>query len=564
LTNMKVNTTTWAYNLTSNGWNWLTDANNQFSFNAVIDSNDWTLTSNARALKAYPNLFEYIWQKNASMAPNGLYDKIGLHRLIKTGVTLKGVVLILPGTYGSGEFLASNPTTDNYTMTENESQAVYWANRDYDVYAMDYRTHFVPDSLNPLPPGSLNSSKLSFMSNWGWDQWMSDINEAVNKVKEMSGAASIFMGGQSFGGRATMNYAATFPLNVRGIILMDGGNASRNTTPTNTYNLTAALAQENVAQNWYLVTPALPGSTPLSTAFKYLAQYALANPGAPAFNPYTNTTFGPPVNPLTNKTFANITEVFGFIMQSAAMTNTTGGYMKASTLIRTFATMDMFWPDRLNLEYNAYMNWNNCPYVTRDFDDNFQYVNVPLIGFTSQLYGLPRAGPVGNIANPDVTKVVLSGYGHLDVFEGLFSARDVSEPAYQWMNNRMPAPPLTPTPVPTQQPISTPAPTAQPTTTPASTPTATAAPTAAPPSQTPTPTSAPTPAPTSTPTNTNTPRLTQAPTIPPETASPSPDPTSTSNTETFALSTEATYAIAAAIIIAIIVAIAIVIKRKEK
>ena len=396
---------------------------------------DWTLVTNGRALKAYPTLQEYIWQKNANMAPNGPYDKIGLHRLIKADVTPKGVIVMLPGTYGSGEMLTSNPTTDNWTLTENESQAIYWANRNYDVYAMDYRTHFVPDNLNPLPPASINSTQLSFMANWGWDQWMSDINEVVNKAKIVSSSPVVFLAGMSFGGRATMNYATIYPQNLRGIILLDGGNASANTAPTNQYNLTAALAQENAAQTWFYLNPNLPGSTPLSPSFKYLGQYALANPGAPNINPFTNTPFGFPVNPLTGKPFANITDSFGFLFQYAGMTNITGGNMNTTTLVRFFATMDMFWPDRINLEYNAYMGWNNCPYVTKDFDDNFKNVNIPLIGFTSQNYGLPKGGPIGNIANADVTRTLLKGYGHIDVFEGIYSSRDISEPVYQWLLN---------------------------------------------------------------------------------------------------------------------------------
>jgi hypothetical protein len=183
---------------------------------AASPDTGWTLVTDARAMKGYPNLVEYVWQKNASMAPNGIYDKIGLHRLVQTGITPKGVVFINPGTYGSGEALTSNPTTDNYTKIENESQAIYWANRGFDIYAIDYRTHFVP--------ATLNTSQLGFMANWGWDQWISDINEALNKAKETSGVSSVFMAGQSFGGRATMNYATVYSQDVKGIILLDGGN----------------------------------------------------------------------------------------------------------------------------------------------------------------------------------------------------------------------------------------------------------------------------------------------------------------------------------------------------
>ena len=123
---------------------------------------DWTLIYDGRGVKAYPNLREYVWQKNATMEPHGIYDKIGLHRLVKTGITPKGVVFICAWGDGSGESLASNPPTDNFTRNENATCALYWANRDFDVYTIDYRSHFVPPNLN--------ASQLSFMANWGFDQ----------------------------------------------------------------------------------------------------------------------------------------------------------------------------------------------------------------------------------------------------------------------------------------------------------------------------------------------------------------------------------------------------------
>ena len=61
---------------------------------SVSARDNWTLTFDARGLKGYPNLQESVWQKSANMAPNGPYDKIGLHRLVQTGITPKDVVFI--------------------------------------------------------------------------------------------------------------------------------------------------------------------------------------------------------------------------------------------------------------------------------------------------------------------------------------------------------------------------------------------------------------------------------------------------------------------------------------
>ena len=175
----------------------------------------WTLVTKGTALKAYPDLREYVWQKNASLAPNGPYDKIGLHRLVKTGIEPKGVVFILGcPMWGVGEQRISNPPGDNWTKYANYSDAIYWANRGFDVYAIDYRSHFVPKSLN--------ASQLSFMADWGWDQWISDIKEAANKVKAVSGSSKFFIAGECSGGEAALNYATKYwKDDLEGIILLD-------------------------------------------------------------------------------------------------------------------------------------------------------------------------------------------------------------------------------------------------------------------------------------------------------------------------------------------------------
>ena len=92
--------------------------------NAWSNSLDgWTLVTDARAMKAYPDLKEYVWQKNASMAPNGQYDKIGLHRLIKTGTALKGVIVVTGcPMWGRGEQRISNPTTDNWSKLKTTAR----------------------------------------------------------------------------------------------------------------------------------------------------------------------------------------------------------------------------------------------------------------------------------------------------------------------------------------------------------------------------------------------------------------------------------------------------------
>jgi pimeloyl-ACP methyl ester carboxylesterase len=427
LTSMKVDTSTYAYNNTSNSWGWLTDTYNQFNFNVNLNGNNWSSVT-SRALKGYANLQESVWQKNASIAPNGLYDKIGLHRLVNPAVVPKAVVFLLPGTYLSGEGWISNPTTDSFTKTENDSQAIYWANRGFDVYAIDYRTHFVPTNLN--------ASQLSFMGSWGYDQWISDIKEGVNKAKEVSGVDKVFLAGFSFGGRVTMYYAAKYwQDDLKGLILLDGGTNIKTANPTNTYNLTAVLKQENDTGKWALEAPNLPG-TAVASGWLMTRQYAAQNPGAPAEYPI-GTPLTPTINPVTGRPWTNITEFSAYAMNGPSA-NITGGFTNVTVLSQVYSGFDRYWPDRLNLEANAVNDWTNCPYVANDYNEHYANVNVPIIAFTSELFGLSRGnGAVQNTTtNVNTKNTLLLGYGHMDVYCGIYSVRDVSEPTYQWLLSR--------------------------------------------------------------------------------------------------------------------------------
>jgi pimeloyl-ACP methyl ester carboxylesterase len=402
------------------------------------------MTVDGRSLKAYPDLKETVWVKNATMAPNGQYDKIGLHRLVKTGITPKGVVFLTNcPMWGTGETRISNPPSDNWTKNENFSQAIYWANRGFDVYAIDYRTHFVPQTLNV--------SQMSFAANWGWDVWVSDIKETAEKVKAVSGNSKFYIAGECSGGAAALNYATKYwKTDLKGIILLDADfplfvlqtsyPIVGRITETNTYNVTKAINDMNAMENWTYA--------PLRT-IKPLATYALQNPGAPAQYP-PGTPLAPPINPLTNKTWANITEWFGVMTYlnfaigvtptspAGMLSNIMGGYGNVSQVEYNFANSESV-PTRLFIETAAMIDWVNCPYLTYDFNDHYNEIGVPVLAFATALFS-NRTGTfrfVNGIANPDFTGIMLPNYGHVDTYYGTYSARDVSQPALDWMRGQL-------------------------------------------------------------------------------------------------------------------------------
>jgi pimeloyl-ACP methyl ester carboxylesterase len=397
----------------------------------------WTLTKDNGNVKAYPDLRESIWQKNALMAPNGPYDKIGLHRLVKANGTAAGCVFLIPGMSDSGEDLISNPPNDNWTKTENNTQAIYWANRGFDVYSIDYRSHFVPSDLN--------SSQVSFMADWGWDQYISDINEAVTKAKVVSGFSKVFLVGYTEAGMAAMNYATLYGKNdVKGIMILDGifystpglAIVSKRGNETNTYNLTQAISVMKSAGNW--------SKDSVGTGGPALYQYAANNPGAPAQYP-PGTPLNPPINPMTNRTWTNITEWVAYYnyyaygpLTPGFETNIFGGYGDLAAITIANARHDRIYPARLSLETSAMADWMNCPYLTNDFDDNYSKVDVPILAFAGGLSAnvTRKFSFVNGTASRDFQGIVLAKYGFYDIQMGIYSARDVSAPACQWMLER--------------------------------------------------------------------------------------------------------------------------------
>jgi hypothetical protein len=97
-----------------------------------------------------------------------------------------------------------------------------------------------------------------------------------------------------------------------------------------------------------------------------------------------------------------------------------------------------FLPTRFTIESNAMTGWVNCPGLAYDYNDHYNEIGVPLLAFDSGLFS-NRTGTlrfVNGINSTDFTAIMLPTYGHCDVYMGTYSARDVSQPALDWMLNR--------------------------------------------------------------------------------------------------------------------------------
>jgi len=368
----------------------------------------WTLMVDKGPIAGNPDLVEYVW--NTTRPPYGQYDKIAVRRVVRAdGEAGEGVVFLLPGTWSSGEqMIHMRKEGISYGIPNaNRSILLYLATRGFDMYVLDYRTHFVPST----------ETDLSFMLEWGWEAWMGDMKAAVDLIKTVSGVCKIYIGGSSFGGGAAMNYAAMYwEEDLKGIILLDPAYcqvAAKRGGETETFDLPTAL--------WYM---------------QYTGEYTWNSTGGPN-NPIWATALADPDPAL-----------WAYLMWALNENGAASPYdypwSAPTPMFATMAALDPFWPARLGLESIAYMDYEDCP-DTYDFDDHFIEIDVPVIGFATKRYwvNLANTSPLigefgeivyGGIANPDFTGVRLyASYGHLDVFAGTHNTEDVNEPTYQWL-----------------------------------------------------------------------------------------------------------------------------------
>lgn len=356
------------------------------------------MTVDGGTIAGNPDLVEYVW--NTSRPPDGLYNKIAVHRVLRAdGEAGEGVVFILPGTWSSGEQLVHvRKDGIQYGIPhENHSITHYLANRGFDVYTLDYRTHFVPHTV----------TDHEFMLNWGWDAWMGDMKAAVNLIKTVSGVSKIYIAGESFGGGAAMNYASVhWEEDLKGMILLDAywcKSAGKRGLETNSFNLTEAI--ENMTAS---------------------GEYSLPSSGGPNNPHWAYALANPEDTPLRDLLMDQLYE-------NRAANPYDYPWSQPEAMFAVLACFDPYWPLMITAETFAYINWTDCPYVY-DFDDHYIEIDVPVIAFLSERFGHYYWGEfVNGIANPDFTGILLEGYGHLDVYAGTYIREDVNEPTYQWL-----------------------------------------------------------------------------------------------------------------------------------
>jgi pimeloyl-ACP methyl ester carboxylesterase len=338
------------------------------------------------ALKGAPGIYE--WHFVAERGPSP-FDRIGLHRIAGGPVapTHPGVVMLfLPGTNMNGEVAVDDT---RYSMP------LYLGAHGVDVWAMDYRTHFVPSDTP--------AEKLAVMAGWTNRVFEGDIEAAAAFVSAQTHSEKLFVAGFSRGASFAYLFAAMHPENVAGLVILDGF-IMQGSAP--------AMPAGRVADD-------IGGRHLTYDKRRALMEEVIRNPGGPAPLPKYKTA----AENLEHVVY----EAGGIFGGHGGLANPQGGFSDPSVLARVLIRYDRWWP------------------AVQDYDNPFdasalarlKASKIPVIAFSdtniSARWPAMVAESAAATGSNDVTVKRLDGWGHLDVVCGTRAEREVYTPVLAWL-----------------------------------------------------------------------------------------------------------------------------------
>ena len=344
-------------------------------------------SATARVLNTTPAVTETNW---LSMRGKSAFDRIGLHQLAAGSKPQGPVLIYLPGTNMNGELPLQDP--DHWLP-------LYLAVNGVEVWALDYRTHFIA--------ADTPQDRLSELSQWSDALFESDIDTAVDFIRVSTGSQRLFIAGFSRGATFAYLYAAEHPDKVSGLVILDGFVL----TPRSYKE----LAGKRPAPGIYATD--IGGRSLTYAKRQALLKLVIKDPDAPAPIPKFRTAR------------ANLEHVVydskGFGGRGG-LANPIGGYSDAVILARVLLTYDRYWP--------AVQDYEDP--LTPALKQSLAESKIPVLAFSSTNIGPRWSQGVKNSAAatgaaPEVA--ILPGWGHLDVLCGTYAKKQVYAPTLAWL-----------------------------------------------------------------------------------------------------------------------------------
>ena len=340
----------------------------------------------ARALNGAAGIYE--WHFIAERGPSP-FDRIGLHRIANgpAAPAHPGIVMLyLPGTNMNGEVAIDD---------QRYSMPLYLAAHGVDVWAMDYRTHFVPPDIP--------AEKLAMMTGWTSRVFESDIEAAATFVSAKTHSEKLFVAGFSRGASFAYLFAAMHPQNVAGLAILDGFIPRRPAL-----SMPAGRVADDIG-----------GRHLTFDKRRALMEAVIRDPGGPAPLPKYKTA--------AENLEHVVHDADGVFGGHGGLANPQGGFSDPSVLARVLIGYDRWWP------------------AAQDYDNPFdasalarlRASKIPVIAFSSTNISAQWPAMVTESAaatgSAEVTVKRLDGWGHLDVICGTHAESEVYAPMLAWL-----------------------------------------------------------------------------------------------------------------------------------
>lgn len=375
----------------------------------------WKVDQAERSLVSGSNVQETVW--STGRPPGGPFDRIAVHRYRAKAASNSNssssggsgaaapvaTLLYLPGTNMNG--IAA--LTD-----EAHNLWVFLANRGVEVFAIDYRTRFIPPDTPPTGLASLRT--------WGVDTFTADIVAAAALARKESGREKLFVAGFSRGVFLAYAYAGTEFDKVAGLIVLDG--PFKNHAPKGQFDAAAGLAKLESGGAW---GTDVSGSLGWDNRQKLMTAVA-ANPDAAA----SDAKF---------KTIGDqLAHVLQFAWRPGGLSNPQGGMSRPRVLASLLGGYDRYYPAVQDVDGRSIADRDDDPKTP--VDDKWGELKLPILLFASTGMGgdflLNAIYSADKSGSTDVTLNVLERYGHLDVLVGEHAQKDVFQPTFEWIKTR--------------------------------------------------------------------------------------------------------------------------------
>lgn len=359
----------------------------------------WELSRAEQPLGGESGVRETRW--TLAREPGGSHERIQLHRY-RGSATTRAVLLYLPGTNMNGHAAVTS---------EDHNLWLYLARRGVEVWALDYRTHFVP-------PDS-SAEQHAFMAAWTLESFVEDARVAAAFARAESGFSSLFVAGFSRG--VTLAYALVCvePRDaVAGLVVLDG--------------LFKRHSAGSAGDAQRLPPPGKgPHSTDVARGIGWESRHRLMS--AAASNPAA-----PSQDPAFESVGDQVSAILYGAWRPGGLADPVHGVSRVEVLARLLDGYDRYWPAIQNVEGRRLASRSDDPETP--IDDAWGEFSLPILYFGATgmgpdwiLDGIYSAVESGS---EDVTLHVLEGYGHLDVLVAERAAAEVFEPTAAWLLER--------------------------------------------------------------------------------------------------------------------------------